>query len=413
MQRVKTATAVTSKPPYSADGTPGFFTRGDAVAGIPATMPGQDFFNMVQEELLHVIIAAGLTPSATDDTQLRQAVLTLIESYSPDLAEATTAEVLAGLLHTAYLSPAGLLASKTAQGITTGVDYNTLTSSGVWLINNHAANTNAPGAANYYVANICYDSSTLVQRAWRSTSSDTATEHWYRVRSAGTWTSWTLMVDSNDLVAARTATWIAAATVTDYNSLTAIGGIWYVNGNVGNANGPPAAATAGTAYYVANTSYTATTLVQRAIRATATTTAQEYWIRCNHSGAWTAWTRVPLVDTVQGWTGQQYPVPVVRTGASGSQAVDLDLHQVLSITATGALTIAAPTHMLAGKTCVLLLYNSTASTQTLSWGTAWHGTSLGGLTTSLTPGKLTMFSFLCVTTPTGTYMVPFGQGQEA
>jgi hypothetical protein len=44
MQRVKTATAVTSKPAYSETGAPGYFTNGDAVAGTPATVPGQDWF---------------------------------------------------------------------------------------------------------------------------------------------------------------------------------------------------------------------------------------------------------------------------------------------------------------------------------------------------------------------------------
>jgi hypothetical protein len=78
MYPVKTATAVPGLPPYSEDGTPGFFTKGDAVAAILATVPGQDWFNMTQEELLNVIRAAGLTPSATDDTQLRQAIAALI-----------------------------------------------------------------------------------------------------------------------------------------------------------------------------------------------------------------------------------------------------------------------------------------------------------------------------------------------
>jgi len=78
MYPVKTATAVTSRPAYTEGGAPGFFTAGNAVAGIPATVPGEHWFNMTQEELLNVIRAAGLVPSATDDTQLREAVLKLI-----------------------------------------------------------------------------------------------------------------------------------------------------------------------------------------------------------------------------------------------------------------------------------------------------------------------------------------------
>ncbi len=107
MQRVKTSTAVTSKPAYSADGTPGFFTKGDAVAGIPATVMGQDWPNMIQEELLNVLLAAGVVPDAEDDSQLAQAIIRLIaaSAYTPSAATedvaglvtlATLAEALAG-----------------------------------------------------------------------------------------------------------------------------------------------------------------------------------------------------------------------------------------------------------------------------------------------------------------------------
>jgi|GEM_PF-1119979 len=137
MQRVKTATAVTSKPAYSESGTPGYFTKGDAVAAIPATVPGQDWYNMVQEELRNLIVAAGLTPSATDDTQLAQAIAALIAAHN--VAEtahediraliegivipvatvaaagisrrATVAEALAGLAAEPHITPAGLKAA--------------------------------------------------------------------------------------------------------------------------------------------------------------------------------------------------------------------------------------------------------------------------------------------------------------
>jgi hypothetical protein len=90
MYPVKTSTATASKPPYSAGGTPGYFTKGDAVAGIPATVPGQDFFNMTQEELLNVIRTAGLTPDAADDTQLTQAIQAMISDASVSVGAAST-----------------------------------------------------------------------------------------------------------------------------------------------------------------------------------------------------------------------------------------------------------------------------------------------------------------------------------
>ena len=84
MQRVKTSTAVANKAAYSETGTPGHFTNGDAVAGIPATVPGQDWFNMVQEELLNVIKAAEIDPNSTDDTQLAQAIAKLLAAHDVD-----------------------------------------------------------------------------------------------------------------------------------------------------------------------------------------------------------------------------------------------------------------------------------------------------------------------------------------
>jgi hypothetical protein len=120
---------------------------------------------------------------------------------------------------------------------------------------------------------------------------------------------------------------------------------------------------------------------------------------------------VARVGAVNVYTRQQYAAPVVRAGASGAQALDLNLHPLLFIDASGALTMADPEHMAAGKTCVLLLYSAAA--QTISWGTAWRGTSLVSLPTALAAGKLLIISTLCVTTTAGTYMVPVGMVQEA
>jgi len=96
MQRVKTKTAVSDLPAYSETGTPGYFRNGDPVAGTQATVPGQDWFNMVQEELLNVITAAELAPSATDDTQLLQAIMRLIAAGRVTVENAS--ETVAGIL---------------------------------------------------------------------------------------------------------------------------------------------------------------------------------------------------------------------------------------------------------------------------------------------------------------------------
>ncbi|GAB6127295.1 hypothetical protein [Humidesulfovibrio idahonensis] len=115
MQRVKTATAIADKPPYTETGTPGYFRSGDPVAATSPTVPGQDWFNMVQEELLNVIKASGLTPSATDDTQLKKAVLALIAANAVTVSPAS--ETVAGILKLATAAQA-LAGADTATAMT-------------------------------------------------------------------------------------------------------------------------------------------------------------------------------------------------------------------------------------------------------------------------------------------------------
>ncbi len=122
MQRVKTADAVAVKPAYTITGTPGFFSAGDAVAARDATVPGPQWFNMVQEELLAVLEAAGLVPSAMSDTQLRDAILALIATDldAHDVDEEAHADIralIAGLSGARYesmwLGAGAMIPSKT------------------------------------------------------------------------------------------------------------------------------------------------------------------------------------------------------------------------------------------------------------------------------------------------------------
>lgn len=65
MHRIDTATAVAVLPAPEAAGTPGYFTKGDAVGGVAATVPGPDWFNMMQEEAIAILDALGVTPDQT------------------------------------------------------------------------------------------------------------------------------------------------------------------------------------------------------------------------------------------------------------------------------------------------------------------------------------------------------------
>lgn len=74
MFRIDDATAATALPTPEAAGTPGYFTEGNPTAGTPATNVRASFLNMLQEELMSLLSAAGLTPSKTTYTQVRDAI---------------------------------------------------------------------------------------------------------------------------------------------------------------------------------------------------------------------------------------------------------------------------------------------------------------------------------------------------
>lgn len=77
MQRIDDPSAATSLPTPEAAGSPGFWTEGNPVTGVPATLERASWFNMVQEELMSVLAAAGVTPSKTTYNQLLYATQTL------------------------------------------------------------------------------------------------------------------------------------------------------------------------------------------------------------------------------------------------------------------------------------------------------------------------------------------------
>lgn len=87
MQRVDTSTAVVELPAQNPAGTPGYFSQGNPSIGLPATVPGQDWFNIVQEELMAIILAAGLTPDKTTTNQVLQAIKQLCQ-YASDTGSA-------------------------------------------------------------------------------------------------------------------------------------------------------------------------------------------------------------------------------------------------------------------------------------------------------------------------------------
>lgn len=104
-----------------------------------------------------------------------------------------------------------------------------------------------------------------------------------------------------------------------------------------------------------------------------------------------------LTNAAQGWTRQQRPVPVLRTGATGNQAVDCDLHQLLGITSTAAITMLDATNLAEGAEVTLMF--TSASQQTISWAASWKGNAIIAKPTVTIAGKWTTAYFVCQCNP--------------
>jgi hypothetical protein len=63
MRRIKSPTAVASRPAVPAlTGAEGYFTNGNPGAGVPATVMPDWWLNMMQDEFLAILAAAGIAP---------------------------------------------------------------------------------------------------------------------------------------------------------------------------------------------------------------------------------------------------------------------------------------------------------------------------------------------------------------
>ncbi len=74
MYRIDDPSASATLPTPEAALTEGYWTEGNPGSGIPATLERASWFNMVQEELRAIVVAAGLTPSKTTYNQVLSAI---------------------------------------------------------------------------------------------------------------------------------------------------------------------------------------------------------------------------------------------------------------------------------------------------------------------------------------------------
>jgi hypothetical protein len=84
--RIDNASAVPTLPLVPPTYVPGFFTDGNPASGAEATILDAWWLNMVQEEVLAVVEAAGLPPDKADNTQLYQAIQAIAQAANPDLS---------------------------------------------------------------------------------------------------------------------------------------------------------------------------------------------------------------------------------------------------------------------------------------------------------------------------------------
>lgn len=72
--------------PYGETDTNASYTNGNASAGVPGSIPDARAIEQTMREVVEVINYAGLTPSATSTTQLRQAIVQLIAATAISLS---------------------------------------------------------------------------------------------------------------------------------------------------------------------------------------------------------------------------------------------------------------------------------------------------------------------------------------
>jgi hypothetical protein len=129
-------------------------------------------------------------------------------------------------------------------------------------------------------------------------------------------------------------------------------------------------------------------------------------------GAITPETLAPaIVGAARAYTAQQSYAPVVRTGASGSQAVDFSGSGLLSITATGALAFAVPTGLAVGRCKTIMIYS--ASAIAITWDASYAASSSVDLPTTTTAGKLMLLDIICVPTAGGVEPMLTGATERA
>jgi hypothetical protein len=84
--RIDNVTTVPQLPIVGPSVAPGFFTDGNPAAGLEATVVDAWWLNMLQEEVLFVVTAAGIAPDKASHRQLYDAIRAIAIGENPDLS---------------------------------------------------------------------------------------------------------------------------------------------------------------------------------------------------------------------------------------------------------------------------------------------------------------------------------------
>lgn len=113
MQRVKRTTAVALLPADPGGGEPGYFAAPNPGGGVPATVPGYEWYNNVQEELISIIAAAGIALDGTNRAQLLAALRAAGVFQTAEPGDNTTKVATTAFVHAAI---AGFITSLGSSG---------------------------------------------------------------------------------------------------------------------------------------------------------------------------------------------------------------------------------------------------------------------------------------------------------
>lgn len=114
MDRIRGTTVAAALPAAATTGATGYFTGGDPASSVGATIITADWLNTIQEELLAVVTAAGLSPTPNNRTQVLQAINAMIAAASatPALAAGAIAFYATSNAPTGWLKANGATVSR-------------------------------------------------------------------------------------------------------------------------------------------------------------------------------------------------------------------------------------------------------------------------------------------------------------